>query len=111
MTYEMNLHNNPFNKIKQQSKTIEMRLNDGRRKLLKKDDLIIFTNNDTKEQLTVKIIDITSYQSFKEIYEKYDKVLLGYDKDDNADYNDMLMYYSQDKIDKYGVLAIQIKVI
>ena len=39
MEYYMNLHDNPFNKIKEQSKTIEMRLNDEKRKVLKVNNL------------------------------------------------------------------------
>lgn len=53
MIYEMNLHDEPFNAIKRNQKVIEMRLNDERRKDLKANDLIIFTNNITKEKLEV----------------------------------------------------------
>ena len=51
MIYEMNLHDEPFNAIKRNQKVIEMRLNDERRKDLKVNDLIIFSNNLTNEKL------------------------------------------------------------
>ena len=111
MEYYMNLHDSPFNKIKEQSKTIEMRLNDEKRKVLKVNDIIIFTNNVTNEKIKVVILDLYRFDSFKEVYEKFDKVSLGYEKDEIAHYKDMHLYYSEEDIKKYGVLAIKIKVI
>ena len=35
MTYKMNLNEKPFNLIKNETKTVELRLNDGKRQLLK----------------------------------------------------------------------------
>ena len=40
----MKLQDDPFKKIKNKTKTIEMRLNDEKRKKIKQDDLIEFTN-------------------------------------------------------------------
>ncbi len=111
MEYYMNLHDNPFNKIKEQSKTIEMRLNDEKRKVLKVNDIIIFTNNVTNEKIKVVILDLYRFDSFKEVYEKFDKVSLGYEIKEIAHYKDMHLYYSEENIKKYGVLAIKIKVI
>ena len=111
MEYHMNLHDAPFNKIKDKSKTIEMRLYDERRKALKVNDVIIFTNNVTNEQIKVLILDLYRFNSFKEVYEKFDKISLGYTEDEIAHYKDMQQYYSEENINKYGVLAIKIKVI
>ena len=111
MEYHMNLHDAPFNKIKEQSKTIEMRLYDERRKVLKVNDIIIFTNNVTNEQIKVVILDLYRFDSFKEVYEKFDKVSLGYETKEKAHYKDMQQYYSEENIKKHGVLAIKIKVI
>ena len=111
MEYYMNLHDAPFSKIKDKSKTIEMRLYDERRKALKVNDVIIFTNNVTNEQIKVVILDLYKFNSFKEVYKKFDKVSLGYTEDEIAHYKDMQQYYSEENIKKYGVLAIKIKVI
>ena len=111
MEYYMNVHDAPFNKIKNKSKTIEMRLYDERRKALKVNDVIIFTNNVTNEQIKVVILDLYKFNSFKEVYKKFDKVSLGYTEDEIAHYKDMQQYYSEENIKKYGVLAIKIKVI
>lgn len=110
MIYEMNLHDEPFNAIKRNQKVIEMRLNDERRKDLKVNDLIIFSNNLTNEKLEVIILEIKKYHDFYELYSNYKKEELGYLKNEIADPKDMYKYYSKEQILKYGVLAIKIKV-
>lgn len=50
----MNLHNEPFDLIKNGTKTIELRLNDEKRQLLKENDIIEFTNRVTDETLKGK---------------------------------------------------------
>ena len=52
----MSLNNRPFKSIKEGTKTIELRLNDEKRSLLKVGDEIEFTNRDTNEKLSVDII-------------------------------------------------------
>ena len=47
----MKLQDDPFTKIKNKTKTIEMRLNDEKRKKIKQNDLIEFTNIKSKEIL------------------------------------------------------------
>ncbi|MBO7085536.1 MAG: HEPN domain-containing protein, partial [Bacilli bacterium] len=49
--HDMKLYDDAFNLIKNKTKTIEMRLNDKKRKLLKKGDFIRFTNTLTGEKL------------------------------------------------------------
>ena len=52
----MKLQNDPFTKIKNKTKTIEMRLNDEKRRKIKIHDLIEFTNIKTGEKLFTKVI-------------------------------------------------------
>lgn len=108
--HDMKLYDDAFNLIKNKTKTIEMRLNDEKRKLLKKGDFIRFTNTLTGEKLICEIIDIYKYKTFTELYKHHDKVSIGYKKSDNPNPDDMLAYYSYEDINKYGVLAIKIKV-
>ena len=42
---------------------------------------------------------------------KFDKVLLGYNKDEIASPNDMSKYYSKEEQEKYGVVGIEIKLL
>ena len=109
MKYNMNLNNRPFKSIKEGTKTIELRLNDEKRSLLKVGDEIEFTNRDTNEKLSVDIISLHKYPSFEELYKHFDKVEMGYNKDDIAEPKDMEAYYSKEEQDKYGVLGIEIR--
>lgn len=51
----MNLHNEPFELINKGTKTLELRLNDEKRQLLKENDIIEFTNRITKKIIKVKL--------------------------------------------------------
>jgi len=53
MNHEMKLNNGPFERIKNGTKTIELRLNDENRQLLKIKDLIEFTNRTNNEKKLV----------------------------------------------------------
>ncbi len=109
MKHEMKLNNGPYMNIKNGTKTIELRLNDEKRQLLKVKDLIEFTNRETLEQMLVEIENLYHYSSFDELYKHFDKVSMGYKEDDIADPKDMEEYYSKEEQEKYGVLGIEIK--
>lgn len=105
----MKLNNGPYVNIKNDTKTIELRLNDDKRQLLKIKDLIEFTNKETLEQMLVEIQNLYHYPSFDELYKHFDKVSMGYKENDVADPKDMEKYYSKEEQEKYGVLGIEIK--
>lgn len=111
MIHELRLHNDPFELIKNGSKTIEMRLYDEKRKLIKENDIIEFTNRLTGEKIKTKVIKLHLFNSFKELYNNFDSVSLGYNNNEEKNYNDMEKYYSKDKQCKYGVVGIEIKLI
>ena len=73
----MKLVNLAFKQIKEGSKTVEVRLNDEKRKTLKIGDIIVFNNIDNDEKLEKEIVDIKIYKSFKELYNNFDNILLG----------------------------------
>lgn len=109
MKHNMNLNNRPFKSIKEGTKTIELRLNDEKRSLLKVGDEIEFTNRDTNEKLSVDIINLHKYPSFKELYKHFNKIEMVYTADEPANPKDMEAYYSKEEQDKYGVLVIEIR--
>ena len=111
MKHEMKLNNEPFNRIKGGYKTIELRLNDEKRQLVKIGDLIEFTNRETGEILLTKVNNLYHYPSFEELYKKFDKISLGYNEEDEANPEDMSKYYSKEEQEKYGVLGIGIELI
>lgn len=109
MKHEMKLNNGPYTNIKNGTKTIELRLNDEKRQLLKIKDLIEFTNRETLEKMLVEIENLYHYSSFDELYKHFDKVSMGYKEDEIADPKDMEEYYSKEKQKKYGVLGIEVR--
>lgn len=109
MKHEMKLNNEPFECIKNGTKTIELRLNDEKRKLLTVGDYIEFTNRVTNEKLLVEVIDLFKYNSFEELYKHFNKIEIGYSINEEANPKDMENYYSKEEQEKYGVLGIKIK--
>lgn len=104
----MNLNNDPFQLIKNQTKTIEMRLYDEKRRMIAIGDRIIFKNNKTEEIISVKVVNLFIYKDFFALYQEHDKVSIGYDANDIANPEDMYQYYSEERILKYGVVGIAI---
>lgn len=89
MKHEMKLNNEPFECIKNGTKTIELRLNDEKRKLLTVGDYIEFTNRVTNEKLLVEVIDLFKYNSFEELYKHFNKIEIGYSINEEANPKDM----------------------
>lgn len=109
MKHEMKLKPSPFYAMKKGLKKIEMRLNDEKRKGIKIGDEIEFTNQETNEKILTRVVNLTLFKDFYELYSHFDKALLGYEKDQVAHYTDMSQYYKEAEIEKYGTLAIEIE--
>ena len=109
MIHEMRLHDAPFKLIQAGTKTIELRLFDEKRQQIQVGDEIIFKNRVTEEELSTKVIAMHIYSSFADLYWDYDKVSLGYGKDEEAKPEDMELYYSKEEQEKYGVVGIEIQ--
>lgn len=107
--HKMSLFPDAFELIVSRNKKIEMRLNDEKRQKLSIGDLIVFTNTNTKEEIITEVTDLKNFKSFNELYFSYEKTAIGYKEDEIANPSDMFKYYSKNQIDKYGVLAIEIK--
>ncbi len=111
MNHYMNLYNEPFEMIKNGEKTIELRLYDEKRKKISVGDSIVFENNDTKEILTARVLNLYIFESFEELYESLPVNKCGYRIGESANPSDMNIYYSKEKQSKYGVVGIEIKMI
>ena len=111
MKLKMKLNHEPFVKIKNKTKTIEMRLLDEKRSKISVGDEILFVDNSTKEATSCKVINLFKYNDFEELYSNHDKVSIGYDENENASPSDMLEYYSIEQIEKYGVVGIEVNVL
>ncbi len=112
MEHSMKLFKEPFDMIKNGQKTIELRLFDEKRRLVKPHDIITFSCTENKSDIIrAEVIDIHVFGSFKELYENLPLEKCGYHKGEKADPDDMLKYYTREKESEYGVVGIEVKVI
>lgn len=110
MLHTMKLKQNPFYKIKNGNKTIELRLYDEKRQKVNVGDFIEFSLIDNpKEKIQTKVINLHRFDSFKELYATLPKEKLGYKENEMPDPEHMNIYYSSEKQNEYGVLGIEIK--
>ncbi|MGN0818755.1 MAG: ASCH domain-containing protein [Candidatus Coproplasma sp.] len=105
----MNLRQRPFDSILSGRKTVEMRLNDQKRQGIRSGDLIDFTSPDGKK-LTAEVKSVRRFKNFEELYACYSPRELGYFDGETCSPADMLDYYSEEQIKKYGVAAIELKI-
>ena len=112
MVHELRLNKEPFESIKAKTKTIEMRLYDDKRKKIQVGDIIIFSlRSDESQTITTKVKSLTRFDSFEELYNAYDKVVLGYKPNQEAKPEDMTAFYSKEEQASFGVVAIEIEVL
>lgn len=109
MKHTMKLNAAPFAMIKSGQKRVEMRLYDEKRRQIKIDDEILFAHAETGEILPCKVKGLCICGDFNQLYSRYNPMVLGYSADEKADPQDMLAYYSQENIDAYGVVGIEVK--
>ena len=108
MIHQMKLQHAPFLAIKSGRKKIEMRLFDEKRALIEVGDSIEFTDLSTEERLLCRVECLHLYASFAELYAHHDKISIGYEENEEAKPDDMLAYYPQSEVEKYGVVGIEI---
>lgn len=108
----MNLHPAPFALIKSGQKTIELRLNDEKRRRIRVGDRLLFTNTVSGEALRCTVTALHRFDSFEELYRALPLLQCGYTEDDiaSADPRDMDVYYTKEQQRQYGVLGIEIAV-
>ncbi len=111
MEHKMKLQPRYFDYILNGTKRIELRLNDEKRRLIKTGDTIIFYKMpEEKESLTVKVIDLLHYKSFKDLLNDYDISIFSSKDDTKEDLLNVLEeFYTKEDQEKYGVLGIRIK--
>lgn len=110
MLHELRLNEGPFESISAGTKTIEMRLNDEKRRKIHVGDKIKFSlRDDETKSFLCDVVDKVVYDNFEELYLDYDKEELGYKPNEEARPEDMEQYYSKEDIEKYGVVAIEVE--
>ena len=107
MLHKMKLNEDPFNRMKNGTKTIEFRLFDEKRQQIKIGDQIEFTKlPDLQEKLLVDVIELYREDTFENLFRKL------YAGEEKIKRKTKAMYqiYSPEKERQYGVLGIGIKI-
>ncbi len=110
----MKLNPSPFDMIKSGEKTIELRLYDEKRRMIKIGDEIEFENtSDSTQVINAKVLNLHRFCSFDELYKSLPLLKCGYTPDDveTAKPSDMELYYSAERQKKYGVVGIELELI
>lgn len=110
MIHYMNLVPTAFVKIADGNKTIELRLNDEKRKRINVEDTVVFDCSSTKDIITAQISGLHKFSDFKELYKVLPLEKCGYTVAElkTAHYTDMEQYYTKEQIEKYGALGIEL---
>ena len=107
MIHKMKLNESPFERIKNGTKTVEFRLYDPKRQMIKVGDKIEFSKlPDLQEKILVDVTDLyrenTFERLFRELYSNKEEIL--------EKTKSMYDIYSPEKEQQYGVLGIKIKI-
>ena len=107
MIHNMKLVRSAFSKIANGSKTIEMRLNDEKRQKIIVGDTILFECTGSNDSIYCEVAALHKFKDFAELYNNLPIYKCGYDDINVANPADMLKYYTEEQIGKYGVLGIE----
>lgn len=110
----MKLLQEPFLRIQSGEKTIEFRLNDEKRQLVKIGDYITFKNIQTEEELVCECVALHRADTFLKLFEILCadmKVSCGDGISPQNLAQNMRKYYSLEAEQQYGVLGIELEVL
>ena len=115
MTHSMHLDPGPFEKIKTGAKTIELRLNDEKRRKIQVGDRILFGNrSDPSSSLLAEVVALHRFRDFRELYAVLPLEKCGYLTAEavcHARAEDMLAYYPMEMQQAYGVVGIEVRLL
>ena len=107
----MHLADEPFDKIVSGKKTVEVRLNDEKRREISSGDIIIFyRKSHISDMCAVTVVDLRNYKNFSELFSNERLTDTGcMDMTVKQAAQSMYKYYSPEQEERNGVLAIEIK--
>lgn len=109
MTHHMKLKNDPFRKILTGSKTIELRLYDEKRQLVKVGDRIEFTNlEDPSQKILTEVKALHLFDTFAEMFRVLPPSAMGFEPGEKVDPKVMEHYYSTEEQGIYGTVGIEL---
>ena len=114
MLHKMKLERLPLEMVRSGQKTIELRLDDEKRKLIQVNDEIEFSGPDEEPApVLVRVTALHRFHSFSELYAALPLLKCGYTKESiaGADPRDMDQYYSREEQAKFGVVGIEVELV
>lgn len=111
--YSMKLMTKYFDYIKSETKRIELRLNDEKRKGIAVGDEIVFEElNDEPRYLKTKVVDLYYESNFNDLINQFDIKILASKNTTKEELLSVLNeIYSLEEQNKYGVVGIQIELL
>ena len=108
--HRMKLTPENFEQLKSGHKTIESRLNDEKRKALRVGERIEFAKlPELQTSIIVEIVSLDTYKNFSELYAAGHEAVLGTTQQEYL--KRIHEYYTKQEEDKYGVVAIGVKLV
>lgn len=114
MRHQMKLFKEPFFRIKERRKIIEVRLFDEKRQKVAIGDEIEFSLIDNpKERLLVKVTGLSRFKFFRDLYSSFHYSLFGHPHGTTLEeqLKDIFECYTKEDEEKYGCLAINIQLV
>ncbi len=110
MLHTMKLNNEPFELIENGRKTIELRLNDEKRRKVQVGDFIEFSHIDKPDRkIQVRVTALHHFDSFDELFSEIPKEKYGFKSDDIVAPDYMDAFYTREEQEKYGALGIEFR--
>lgn len=110
----MHLNGDEFKKIQSKNKTTEVRIFDEKRKQIALDTEIIYHNRDSSsEEIHVRVVGLSKFKSFKDLYASIAKSKVGYDANESLEkqLKDIYRFYDHREEELNGVLGIHFEII
>jgi len=114
MKHQMKLFKEPFFRIKEKRKIIEVRLFDEKRQKIAIGDEIEFSLiNNAEEKILAKVLGLSRFKFFKDLYSIFHYSLFGHPHGTMLEeqLKDIFECYTKEDEEKYGCLAIHLKLI
>lgn len=105
----IHLDNEYYELIKNETKNIELRLNDEKRKKLKIGDIIEFENRHNQEKIYCRVVQLHYAETFEKLYDYFKENDIKDEQLGNVSTSLLEKFYSKEEQHKYGVVGIEIK--
>lgn len=113
IVHRMKLYEEPFKKILERKKTLELRLFDDKRKKLNVNDVIIFSLENTHEEVAVRVRTLYRAMTFEDLFKIVSLKKCGFENNVTPKSAAAVMkqFYSDQQVADYGVLGIEFSLI